>query len=37
MICTVCDVWYDPQTECDHRVIAMNIRDGFVKVNNDDL
>lgn len=21
MICTVCDVWYDPQSGCDHRVL----------------
>jgi hypothetical protein len=24
MICTVCDVWYDPQSGCDHRVLAIN-------------
>jgi hypothetical protein len=24
MICTVCDVWYDPATGCDHRVLVMN-------------
>jgi hypothetical protein len=24
MICTVCDVWYDPTGECDHRVLVMN-------------
>lgn len=24
MICTVCDVWYDPVSGCDHRVLIMN-------------
>ena len=23
MICTVCDVWYDPQEGCDHRFLTM--------------
>jgi len=23
MICTVCDVWYDPVRGCDHRVLLM--------------
>jgi len=23
MICTVCDVWYDPVSGCDHRVLLM--------------
>lgn len=30
MICTVCGVWYDPQSGCDHRVIAMNKAIGYV-------
>ena len=25
MICTVCDVWYDPTVGCDHRVLEMNM------------
>jgi hypothetical protein len=24
MICTVCDVWYDPVSGCDHRILAIN-------------
>ena len=27
MICTVCDVWYDPQSGCDHRVLLMNAKE----------
>ena len=25
MICTICDVWYDTATGCDHRVLEMNM------------
>ena len=24
MICTVCDVWYDPTRGCDHRLLVIN-------------
>ena len=24
MICTVCGVWFDPASGCDHRVLLMN-------------
>jgi hypothetical protein len=27
MICTVCDVWFDPVEGCDHRVLLMNKAD----------
>lgn len=37
MICKVCGVWYDPSTECDHRVIAMNKELGFVLATDKEL
>ena len=24
MICSVCGVWFDPASGCDHRVLLMN-------------